>query len=306
MKAEPVADVQRGLMAILVGGCVLGCRPDDVPAQVVEPTHFEVTGVFQTNRLSESSGIAVSRVLPGVLWTHNDSGDDPWLYAVDSTGALLGTYAVAGARAVDWEDIALGGCPDSPQPCLYIADTGDNSGSRARVDIYVVAEPASLPAPGEDGEALPAHRLRLRYADGPQDVEAVAVTPSGALLLISKGRRGAIGVYRIQASDVLEDSVVVERIQELDIVPQRGFGHQVTGAAVSPDGTRAVVRTYIELAFYHLTEDELLIEGPKCLVAGRELQGEAVDFIDDSTLVLTSEAVLGRRGVISIVRCPIP
>jgi hypothetical protein len=65
-----------------------------------------------------------------------------------------------------------------------------------------------------------------------------------------------------------------------------------------------VVRTYIELAFYQLTPDERLIEGPKCLIAGRELQGEAVDFVDDSTLVLTSEALLGRPGTISRVQCP--
>ncbi len=300
-----MADVRRGLQALLVSCCIVGCQPDGVPAQIVEPTLFEVTGVFQTNRLNESSGVAVSRALEGVLWTHNDSGDGPVLYAVDSTGALLGTYTVAGARAVDWEDIALGACPDSAHPCLYIADTGDNSRSRTSVDIYVVEEPATLPSPDEEGEALQARRLRVRYADGPQDVEALAVTPSGTLLLISKGRRGAIGVYRIRASDVLRDSVVIERIQELDIVPQHGLGRRVTGAAVSPDGTQVVVRTYIELGFYRLTEDEQLVEGPKCLIAGRELQGEAVDFVDDSTLVLTSEAVFGRRGVISRVRCPV-
>jgi hypothetical protein len=297
--------MRRVVRAIFTGGCIMGCQPDDVPAQVVAPRLFEVTGVFRTSRLDESSGIAVSRKLEGVLWTHNDSGDDPVLYAVDSTGTLLGRYTVAGARAIDWEDVALGPCPDSAHSCLYIADTGDNSGTRARVDIYVVEEPAVRPSGGERGGALQSRRLRLRYADGPQDVEALAVTPSGTLLLISKGRGRAIGVYHIPAGHVLRDSVTVERAQELDIVPQRGFGRHVTGAAVSPDGTQVVVRTYIELAFYRLTEDERLVEGLKCLIAGRELQGEAVDFVDDSTLVLTSEAALGRPGTISRVRCPV-
>jgi len=38
---------------------------------------------FQSPRLIESSGVAVSHTYPGVLWTHNDSGDGPYLYATD-------------------------------------------------------------------------------------------------------------------------------------------------------------------------------------------------------------------------------
>src|SRR6266568_6264490 len=41
---------------------------------------------FQSPRLVESSGVAVSRAYPGVLWTHNDSGDGPYLYATDLRG----------------------------------------------------------------------------------------------------------------------------------------------------------------------------------------------------------------------------
>ena len=36
--------------------------------------------------LRESSGLAVSRTQPGVLWSHNDSGDAPTLYAIDVKG----------------------------------------------------------------------------------------------------------------------------------------------------------------------------------------------------------------------------
>src|SRR2546428_7078065 len=38
-------------------------------------------GTFQSPRLVESSGVAVSHAYRGVLWTHNDSGDGPYLYA---------------------------------------------------------------------------------------------------------------------------------------------------------------------------------------------------------------------------------
>src|SRR2546430_17398958 len=46
-----------------------------------------VTGTFHSPRVKESSGIAVSRAHSGVLWTHNDSGDDAYVYATDLAGA---------------------------------------------------------------------------------------------------------------------------------------------------------------------------------------------------------------------------
>ena len=35
-------------------------------------------------RITESSGLAASKLHPGVYWTHNDSGDGPYVYAIDS------------------------------------------------------------------------------------------------------------------------------------------------------------------------------------------------------------------------------
>src|SRR6266566_1484018 len=70
-----------------------------------------LTGTLHSPRVKESSGIAASRAHPGVLWTHNDSGDDAYVYATDLAGADRGVVRIRGARAVDWEDIALGPCP---------------------------------------------------------------------------------------------------------------------------------------------------------------------------------------------------
>src|SRR2546427_279731 len=87
---------------------------------------IERVGTLRDPRLFEASGIAVSRAHPGVLWTHNDSGDSATVYAITLAGNLLATYRVPGATAVDWEDIALGPCPEHAGRCLFIADTGDN------------------------------------------------------------------------------------------------------------------------------------------------------------------------------------
>ena len=83
----------------------------------------------------------MSRAHPGVLWTDNDSGERAYVYATDLTGADRGFVRIDGARAVDWEDIALGPCPTRKGPCLYLADTGDNDRTRKSVIIYAVPEP---------------------------------------------------------------------------------------------------------------------------------------------------------------------
>jgi hypothetical protein len=296
--------VPRRLLIAILCASLAGCRPDEVPAQVTEPTLYDVTGVFQLPRLTESSGVAVSRSLDGVLWTHNDSGDEPWLYATDLSGAARGVFRVGGARAVDWEDIALGPCPGETRPCLYIADTGDNLESRPSVDLYIVPEPASLPLRTDSLVTLTARRLRVRYADGPHDVEALAVSPDGEVMLISKGRTGSIGLYRLRAIPADSATVLLQRSEQLAIVPQRSFGRLVTGAAISPSGRALVVRTYVDLVFYRLENGELSDQAV-CWLGMRDLQGEGVDFLDDSTLVLTSESVAGRPGTIARVRCPI-
>src|SRR5687768_8026461 len=64
--------------------------------------------VLKDPAIKESSGLVASRSTPGLYWTHNDSGDGPFIYGFDSRGARKGVWRVAGTSARDWEDIAAG------------------------------------------------------------------------------------------------------------------------------------------------------------------------------------------------------
>lgn len=275
-------------------------------AQDRSPTEFRQTGALVPAHITESSGVAVSRRFPGVLWTHNDSGDGPFLYAVDSTGALLAKIRVTGAAAVDWEDIALGPCPSAmASPCLFVGDIGDNGEDRAHVEIYVVPEPDP-----RAGRALsvtaPAHRLQVRYADGPHDAEALAVGPDDRGTIITKGRSGPILRYAIAPTAFLEDSITVAPAETLAIVPERMLGRWVTGAAIAPSGRVAAVRTYTEMFFFAVPATQNAhwrLSGTPCWLGLKESQGEGVDFLDARRLVLTSEAGLGGDGAIHVLQC---
>jgi len=223
-------------------------------------------------------------------------------------GADRGFVRIRGARAVDWEDIALGPCLTQPGACLFIADTGDNEMARKSVVIYAVAEPDPPGRRSGPVRSAPATRLRLKYAGGPDDVEAIYVSPrDSALYLVSKGRRSVIQLYRVPRNAWGGDTVVTASpLQRLPIPPFARLGRLVTGAAIRPDGRLVAIRTYSEIYTFVPGEGGRLMPSGRsvCNIAGLEVQGEAIDFLDDSTFVVTSEADRRGRGSIHTVRCP--
>ena len=89
----------------------------------------------------ESSGISASRRNTKLFWTHNDSGDGPFIYAFDRRGKHRGVWRVVGAKAVDWEDMAIGPGPNRGKSYLYLGDIGDNLKTREEMIVYRVVEP---------------------------------------------------------------------------------------------------------------------------------------------------------------------
>lgn len=277
-------------------------------------TLLERTGDLPPS-LPESSGLAVSRAHPGVLWTHNDAGDPPMLYAVDLAGRELARVRVRGAGARDWEALALGPCLAGMdgQHCLYVGDIGDNERQREHYTVYVVPEPEVWVADsGRVGTVLAAAHLTFRYPDGRHDAEALAVTPAGDVIIVTKGRNRRIQVFGLgragmERARLSPDTVTAEYLGDLPIRADRRIGRLATGTAISPAGTTLAVRTYTELFFFTLSADGgLTPAGSPCFLgtaAGvAEPQGEAVDYLDEETLVLTSEAWRG-VGPIHRVRC---
>lgn len=288
------------LLPFLLAGCPAP-NPESATWIDAGPVAVGLTTTLADPALTESSGVAASRAHPGLLWTHNDAGHGPELYATDSTGRALGRWTVTGAASVDWEDIALGPCPAGT--CLVIGDVGDNREGRTSVTLYRFPEPDPT-VPG--GGTAPVEALVIRYPDRPRDVEALMADPGGGIWLLSKGRSDGIFLYHVPAGAWTAGQVTALAVGALPIPHDLAFGHAVTGAALTPDGRRAVVRTYRDLYFFSRTADGTLtpLPGPnRCDIGGLEAQGEAVDWWDDSTLVLTSEGGAGMRGRVTLVRC---
>ena len=287
-------------LAVLIPGFALGSAAQNPPQAVSRRT-----GTFQDRRLGESSGVVASRRHPGWLWTMNDSGGDPVLFLTDTTGAALGIYPVRGASNVDWESLGRGPC--GRLVCLVIGDTGDNGERRSSVTLYRIQEPDSAATAGRaPGPA--AESLTLRYPDGPHDVEALYVEPDGSIILITKGRRGGVVSFRVPADAWVPGRVAKPvEVDRLPIPARLMTGRVVTDAAIAPGGVRVAVRTYRDVYFFlrdpdgHLRADP---NRPVCDIAGREPQGEGIDFWDQDTLVLTSERASFPAGIVTLLRCP--
>ncbi len=243
--------------------------------QVAELEHEE---------LDECSGIACGS--GGLLWTHNDSGDTPRVFAIDHAGRHRGVWALAGAQALDWEDMTsfvLGG-----RRWLLLADTGDNDRVRPFVTLYLAREP-TVPARPVAASLPVARALRVRYPDGPHDCEAVGVdAPGGLILLVTKDRGDGTLVFSLPLEGAASrEPVAATPLGRLDLP-------KVTALDVSPDGRRAIVLTYTDAHLYERREGEgwaeALRRAPLRVRLPRRRQGEAVCFGEDGrTLYLTSE-----------------
>lgn len=232
------------------------------PAHAFQPAQLLFT--FADSRITESSGLATSSRLDGVVFTHNDSGDDARFFAVDRRGATLATYQIPGPRPSDWEDMARGPADDGTSSLFF----GDIGGNFPRVETVVtrVAEPTPDPAVREvTASTAPGARFRLTYPDGPHDAEALFVHPvTGQLFLVTKAglgpTTGIAAVYAAPQPLRADATNELSRIGEV-ILGATGtdptfnvFGPAgelaVTGADMAPDGSRVILRTYTDAYEY--------------------------------------------------------
>lgn len=256
-------------------------------------------GVLEDRSIDESSGIVASRTTPGMYWTHNDSGDGPFIYAFDDHGHNRGVWRVTGALANDWEDIAAGPGPSAGINYLYIGDIGDNSGTRSPIIVYRIPEPTISAA--EEGakkkDAQPteaAEVLRLRYPDGHHNAEALIVNPkSGKIYIVTKIEFGNARVYEADPSTTSDGVIPLTRVGELSVPTV--FGGMITGASISPDGLRVALCDYVqgyELVLPDKSSDFNLIwkQPLRPIALGKREQGEAIGYrLDGKALLATSE-----------------
>ena len=292
------------------------CRPVSKSVHAVGITQKDlygppkVIGTIKNPSVSESSGLVASRTMPGVYWTHNDSGDGPFIYAVDSSGDSFGVWRVTGAEAVDWEDISIGPGLVANKTYLYVGDIGDNNSSRNEIVVYRVEEPKPDVADSKSSTTKPrlterAEAIRLRYPDGKRDAETLLVHPtSGNIYIINKIALQNPAIYEAVAPFNTAKPITMRRIGELKLPSL--FGGILTGGSVSPDGKRIALCDYFQgyeivLPATSSNFDDIWKQSLTSFDFGKRKQGESIAYrLDGRALLGTSE---GRGSpLIEVVR----
>ena len=254
---------------------------------------------IKNESVTESSGLVASRTTPGAYWTHNDSGDGPFIYAFDTAGETLGVFKVTGAKARDWEDISAGPGPQPNKSYLYAGDIGDNNENRSEIIVYRFLEPTLKPADKASTKTRPratesAEAIRLKYPDGAHDAETLLVHPTtGNLYIMTKVAFKNPTVYEATAPLNAGNVITMKRIGEVR-VPSI-FGGAITGGSISPDGRRVALCDYFQgyelvLPADSNNFDDIWKQKMTGFDFGKRKQGEAIAYrLDGNALLATSE-----------------
>ncbi|WP_437813648.1 hypothetical protein [Sorangium sp. So ce1078] len=265
-------------LSLLLSGCASSDPPDVRVSGCPRCAGVTRAGALPRGDIDECSGVVAGGLHPDVLYVHNDHGDDPRFFAVGLDGALRAEVDVAGAAAIDWEDIARGPCRTGGGSCLFLADIGDNDGERDSYTIYGVEEPDTL---GGAPRASTAEVFVLSYPDGRHDAETLLIHPTtGALTLVTKVNEGTSRIYELPALPAAGAPATLVRAGSIE--PPAG-SERFTGGDVHPDGTGVLLRTSSHVFYYPMTPDQTVAQalaGSPCMLpSADEEQAEAIAWL---------------------------
>lgn len=249
------------VILLLFCGCVE--QGHEEPQGLARPSLVHV-GTLEDPVLDEASGLARSQRDPDLLWIINDGGAKPRIHATDRHGASRGVVSVAGARNVDWEDLASFRWRGAPY--LLIADIGDNDAQRKMLSLYIIEEPNletdDLPT------VQPLWRIDFTYPDGARDAEAIAVDAASERVFVLTKRDIPAVLYELPlvppGDDILTatrvgaiGSLPVPRRQDVEYAPlSKDWYWQPTAMDIAADNLAALIMTYRAVYVYRRNVDD--------------------------------------------------
>jgi hypothetical protein len=279
------------------------------PMTTYDPSALDTTKLFNpipvTNNLVrtdllEISGVAASRINPGILYIHNDSGNSAQVYLTDGTGANKGTLSLTTVGNRDWEDIAVGPGPIAGKSYIYIADIGDNDTKYSSVFVY------RFPEPDLTGIALPlvtnitaVDMIELKYPDGPRNAETLMVDPLTKDIYIASKESNISKIYTARYPQSITSATVLSPVVQL-------YFNKATGGDISPDGTEILLRSTDAIWYWKLAAGTgisagLITKPQHAPYANNEPQGEGVGFAADGTGYYTDTEIKGYPGKLATI-----
>lgn len=233
-------------------------------------------------KLEEASGLIASVKNPGCFWTHTDSGGEPELYLIDTTGRIHLTVKLEGVKNRDWEDLAMG------NGYIYVGDIGDNKAQKKKCFIHRITEPKR----DSENQLLISKdsivTMGFSFENGARDAETLIYDHlKDELVLVTK---------RDESAYVYSFPFVSGKKNEITPLGQLNLTMFTAGDS-NPTG-ELVLKNYRNIFVWptdttRSVADRILQIAPKRIHYSEEPQGEAIALDAKGNLYTTSEKVSG-------------
>jgi len=201
---------------------------------------------IENKQINESSGLACSTRNKKLLWTHNDSGHMPIIYALSSKGNDRGTFYLDDVVANDWED--MDAFEYQGEHYLLIADTGDNYRLRWDYQIVIVKEPVANKKKKQKSQSAlsPAWSFVFKYEDNKSyDVESVAVDIVREKILLLSKRTAHSWLFELPLKPADNGTIPIAlKVAELKEISKP------SALDISEDGKLMSINTYARIHRY--------------------------------------------------------
>lgn len=227
------------------------------------------------NYLNENSGLIVKT--NNSAWIHNDSGDGPILYKIDSNGNQLDSIYLNGITAVDFEDIT-----QDNQGNVYVGDIGNNNHNRTNLVIYKIGNPDTVVGHNTTPESIEyAYSDQTQFPDPEQNADCEALFHfNNHLYLISKnwGNSGYSKLYK------LPDTAGTHSAQLID-----SFASPMVTAADYHSSGKLAILSMDRVTIFDQFSGENFFNGRNSTFFFPLTQKEGVSFVSSNSLYITQE-----------------
>ncbi|WP_299556913.1 hypothetical protein [Seonamhaeicola sp.] len=255
------------------------------------------------NTLNEVSGTETT-IHTDLIWTLNDSGNKPRLYALDQKGKIIKEVKI-NAKNRDWEDLT-----SDAEGNLYIGDFGSNANKRDNLAILKVSkdsleldtkigiEPISFKF--EDQHKFPPKKKNMYF-----DCEAFFHFNDSLYLFTKsrvKGDFGKTNLYKLPAKKGKHVATFVGSFSTCD------DAHcWITSADISDNGKKVVLLTPKAAWVFSNFDGDDFFNGTVTEIPFDYIsQKEGVCFKDNNTLLITDEKAHGQGGNLYKIEIPKP